>query len=510
MIRLCEGIFSSLNVYAQPCLITSVNLRPQCFHAIRNFACNQIRMCSSVLTKKNFYKEPRSVIPPVLWKRAFASTVVNIPLSIPDKCTTLNTTSLKFEEFPLAKIRSDPLRSFEMLNNRLKTLGFTAPFPEFAPAVQYLEKELDTCEILNFLKNNKYAQMQHKLVKMELLSLKYEFKVEDKDYPHRTNYGPYPYIPTINAIRRALEFIDTFIRCTYKDVSPLYHADRYIYHYNHVYDSNFVYFPLIKELTSKDFILTRSIPIGFLGVSAKPVFADGYYNSPLDFFIHDVNHVRRLRSYNDLFQKKNQLQNKEMFEIFHRFVMDEIWPHIQIENNMTEEEKNIRQILELFYFELIHEYALTSDIDSFKAALIFKSGDPSPFEHMIESTFRSEDLESIRLPNNNLISGYSSWKPLEVVPTIRYFFDKGPNFLTSAYNKCINGFYDNHYARASHLPIHCKRTPQLFFQAGKRLLNVHRLTELVSDDVLMKLFNVEGPIEKYPNQDLIVPTPKKN
>lgn len=510
MIRLCRGMFLSLNVYAQPCLRASVNLQPQCLHAIRNLAYNQIRRCSSVLIDKNFYKESKSVIPSVLRKRAFASTVVNIPLSISDKCTTQDTTSPKFEEFPLAKIRNDPLRSFEMLSKRLKTFGFTAPFPEFAPAVQYLEKELDACEILDFLKDNNYAQMQHKLVKMELLSLKYKFKVENKDYPHRTNYGPYPYIPTINAIRRALEFIDTFIRCTYKEVSPLYHADRYSYHYNHIYDSNFVYFPLIEELTSKDFILTRSIPIGFLGVSAKPVFADGYYNSPLDFFIHDVNHVRRLRSYNDLFQNKNQLQDKEMFEVFHRFVMDEMWPHIQIENNMTEEEKNIRQILELFYFELIHECALTCDIDSFKSALMFKSGDPSPFEHMIESTFKPDDIENIRLPNNNLISGYSNWKSREGMPTIRYFFDKGPNFLTSAYNKCINGFYDNHYARSRHLPIHCKRTPQLFFQAGKRLLNVHHLTDLVSDDRLMKLFKIEGPIEKYPNQDLIVPTPKKD
>ncbi|HRD55652.1 MAG TPA: hypothetical protein PLC42_04555 [Parachlamydiaceae bacterium] len=449
------------------------------------------------------------MIPSIVQKRAFASMVVNTPLSIPDKSTILDVTPSKFEEFPLAKICSDPLRSFEMLSNRLKTLGFTAPFPEFASVVQYLEKEIDTYEVLDFLKNNKYAEMQHKLVKMELLSLKYKFKVENKDYPHRTNYGPYPYMPTINAIRRALEFIDTFVRCTYKDVSGLYHADRYIYHYNHVYDSNFVYFPLIEELTSRDFILTRSIPIGFLGVSAKPIFADGYYNSPLDFFIHDVNHVRRLRSYNDLFKKKNQIQDKEMFEEFHRFVINEIWPHIQIKNNMTEEEKSIRQILELFYFELIHEYALTSDVESFKSALMFKSGDPSPFEHMIESTFKPDNLESIRLLNNNLISGYSSWKPQEEVPTIRYFFDKGPNFLTSAYNKCINGFYDNHYVRGGHLPSYCKRTPELFFQAAKQLLNVHHLNEMISDDRLMQLFKIEGPIEKYPNQDLIVPILKK-
>lgn len=119
----------------------------------------------------------------------------------------------------------------------------------------------------------------------------------------------------------------------------------------------------------------------------------------------------------------------------------------------------------------------------------------------------SKPIRRIRIESRPTL--YSSWKPREA-PTIRYFFDKGPNFLKSAYNKCINGFYDNHYARASHLPIHCKRTPQLFFQAGKRLLNVHHLNEMVSDDRLMKLFKIEGPIEKYPNQDLIVPSLKKD
>lgn len=413
------------------------------------------------------------------------------------------------EEIPLSKICSDPLRSFEILNRRLKILGPTAPFPEFAPVVHYLESELDTRKIIDFIMTNKFAEIQHKLVKMELLSLKYQFKVEELNYPHKVNHGPYPYIPTINAIRNTLEFIDSYIRCTYKDVSPLYHTDRYLYHYNHVYDSNFVYFPLIEELTTSDFIKTRCVPIGFLGVSVKHVFADGYYNSPLDFFFHDVNHVRRLRSYNDLFKNKIQLQDSECFNLFHQFVNDELEPHIKIESNMKEEEKELRQILELFYFELIHEYALTTDIDSFKTALMFKSGGPSPFEHMIDETFNPDEIESIRLPNNNLISGYSNLKKCENVPTIRYFFDKGPNFLTSAYNKCINGFYDNNYGRSNKLPEYSRRTPELFFKAGKRFLEVHHLIELISDKDLANLFIIAGPIEKYPNENLVIPTHNK-
>jgi hypothetical protein len=38
---------------------------------------------------------------------------------------------------------------------------------------------------------------------------------------------------------------------------------------------------------------------------------------------------------------------------------------------------------------------------------------------------------------------------------------------------------------------------------------VHHLNEIVSDESLMQLFKMEGPIEKYPNLKLIVPSPEK-
>ncbi len=49
------------------------------------------------------------------------------------------------------------------------------------------------------------------------------------------------------------------------------------------------------------------------------------------------------------------------------------------------------------------------DTEQLKAAFVFKSGQPSPFEHMIDESF-NEELEKLRLPNTNLNSGFTFFK----------------------------------------------------------------------------------------------------
>ena len=51
-----------------------------------------------------------------------------------------------------------------------------------------------------------------------------------------------------------------------------------------------------------------------------------------------------------------------------------------------------------------------------KAAFAFKSGQPSPFEHMIDESFNAQELKKLRLPNSNLNSGFTFLKVIQKNP----------------------------------------------------------------------------------------------
>ena len=89
----------------------------------------------------------------------------------------------------------------------------------------------------------------------------------------------------------------------------------------------------------------RCIPVGLNGVSAKTTFADAYFNTPLEFWVHDMNHNRRFASYNRRYFEKHGITEEkekvEHYEEFHRTITEKILPEIVVKKSMTQEEKNI-------------------------------------------------------------------------------------------------------------------------------------------------------------------------
>ena len=127
-------------------------------------------------------------------------------------------------------------------------------------------------------------------------------------------------------------------------------------------------------------------------------------------------------------------------------------------------------------------------------------------EYMSDHEFNHKVLETLRLPSFLLKSGFSSFEPGQKNLIVNYFFDRSPHFLTTAYNKAINGFYDHYLDRSADLPPLEQRTTDLFFTAAKRLLAIHGLSKRVSDETLKDLLILKGPLEKYLNEKLIIPT----
>lgn len=95
---------------------------------------------------------------------------------------------------------------------------------------------------------------------------------------------------------------------------PLYHADRYYYHqYPLLFENKrVVIFLTDAPLDFMDLIKVRSVPIGFVGVTFETIFADRHYQSPLDFFIHDINHVRRMQAYSDIIVNNSMSESETL------------------------------------------------------------------------------------------------------------------------------------------------------------------------------------------------------
>jgi len=114
------------------------------------------------------------------------------------------------------------------------------------------------------------------------------------------------YRPTIETIVDLLEFIDIMCRSNSEDCkgssSPYFHTRRYIYYLKYMldqYDDGHILVPTYLNIGASDFIKSRCVPVYFLGCHPDPEYADEYYNTPLEFFSHDVQHARRQLYYTD-------------------------------------------------------------------------------------------------------------------------------------------------------------------------------------------------------------------
>jgi hypothetical protein len=395
------------------------------------------------------------------------------------------------------------MQAYRIFQSRLTDYGNLAPFPEFEPAVSHLLEALARYAADPALKENHDLQRYIHMSKIRLMSVMVGFSV-DKGHPQSAPFPQaYPYIPTIEAVRDALTTLDVLARKKYDNLPDLYHTDRYSHHYTHIYNSDFIWFPFASELTLDDFIELRGVPISFLGVSAEPVHADAYFNSPLEFFIHDVNHIRRLEGYNDQLIERLGMEPEEVYQIMSdqaaKFV-----PHIKIIPDMDLEEREVRQILSVLLFEYLHELAFTPDPETFKAAVLQEPGALSPFEVITDSATEVIDSDARRLDNFNIASGYSMSRFYKSnhgqAPTIRFFYDRFPNFITSAYNKCTSDFFDTAEKRADFLPPMERRTEDLFVRAVVRMLKLYDQEELLGEEAIRGLLQSKVATITYPTQ----------
>jgi hypothetical protein len=424
---------------------------------------------------------------------------------------------------PIKAIIDDPVGVYKTIVERIEQLGPLAPMPEFEPAVRFLQKELVHPDVIEYCKDNAFAEGARQLALNGLWHVDLAFEVSPETGGYHQHKPPaqgrFPYMTTLKVIDEAISFFDSFERATKRGHDYHYQLDRYRYHglsLPHLAD--WLVMPTNDPISLKDLIVARAAPIGLMMVSSRTSFLDAYFNSPLNAKIHDDNHSRRMLSENHGYFTRNNIttpaQKMAVYEEFQCTIKDVILPSIAITKDMPEAEKNVRKAMLILYFEYLHEYAKTPDRETLKEEFMFQPDGPSAFEVVLRQGDSSAELEKRRLDNKNLDSGaiFTKGAPGN---TVYYFMDKGRNFLTSAYNKVSHGFFDNGKGNLSQVPPLQAQTPALFAEAAQRIMRTFNITAeesgLTYSKIVSLLLNqTEGDIlgknlETYPGHDLTNP-----
>lgn len=410
------------------------------------------------------------------------------------------------------KLITDPVGVYKDFFSRIQKNGQMASFPEFEPVVRFLISELESEYVQKILKENPILAFELKEVKTFLFHINLKFELEDGvEYPYAVPFeAPFPYRPTIDAIESAIRFFDKVNRAdTENKAVKLYHFDRYCYHrHSLVSNQNIILFPTMQELSLVDFIKTRSVPISFIGVVSRTTRVDGHYQSPLDFWYHDLNHARRLYAY--IKNRLHELGYHKDEEIFvyiksvQTFAEEIIMPHfVDLPINLTEEEKEMRKMATMIIFEIIHETALTLERDSIINDLLRPNG-PQPFEVM--GLDNLSNVEELRTPTGNLKSGASFGDfSLNKATRVSYFLDKTSiGLLANVFSKLNHSYYDEADHINEGVVAVMYRTPEFIALAAKYILTVLKYESIPSDEELFELVvNREGLKERILHTPLI-------
>jgi hypothetical protein len=407
------------------------------------------------------------------------------------------------------RVLRDRAGTYEELSKRLREKGPNASFPEFKPVVDKLIEDLKADWFTEVIEENPVLRFELEEVRTMLFHVNIKFSHENAElYPYATPFeGIYPYRPTLDAIEKAVALFDKVDRLSRPDEAvPLYHFDRYAYHrHRMISDPRVVIIPTMMSLGFNELIRVRSVPIGFIGVTTRGFRVDRHYQTPLDFWYHDLNHVRRMVEY--LFQTLRQLKamtitdEVRLYQSMDEFISDTLMPHLEkipIEEDRDKFAK--RAMLRVIVFEILHESALPADRQAIIDDLLRRPGITQPFEFMFDQAPPPGfDHEQLRTDTGNLQSGSRAFRSQEGKPVnIHFIHDRALALLANVYNKLTHGFFDSPDDPKNYVVPTDYRTPERILEAAKELFSILDYHEYPDDGALLGWITArEGSPEKF-------------
>ncbi len=272
---------------------------------------------------------------------------------------------------------------FEANNNSLYT-----DIEELYPAVNRMMMELFSEKMNSICKRKPILIGMRDLVVMDLRAVTLG------------NRNFCPYLPTILALGRALDFFDLVTRHKkgfYKKLpsdivishnpreiqGAYYHSFRYKYRIDEILSSGMlpeeIVIPTFEPLSATDLLKVRGVPIRFVGLSTTDIYVDEFLQSPREFYAHDWNHSYRMMREDKFTMEKYHMTREKLIEESNQFIEDYI-TKIKILKYDTEEEREIKKLKKIILFEVVHEDArpfLKEVIGEYVQQL---EGKPVPFE----------------------------------------------------------------------------------------------------------------------------------
>ncbi|BBB64838.1 hypothetical protein UNDYM_0585 [Undibacterium sp. YM2] len=166
-----------------------------------------------------------------------------------------------------------------------------------------------------------------------------------------------PYAPTLRILFEAVGFFDVACR-TDKNLSTHFQK-KYWYRYEELMRRipEVIIIPTFDNISATDLMKIRGTPVYFVGVSTEPVYVDEFWQSPLEFLIHDLNHAWKMMDMDDRFFKhRPEVSRDELINKSNAFIR-EYFPTIAIQKTDTEEQKEMKKLKKILLFEVGHEDA---------------------------------------------------------------------------------------------------------------------------------------------------------
>ncbi len=364
---------------------------------------------------------------------------------------------LESQKSLIREVSNNSLETYNEMSERLKKFGPEASFSkELGPVAEHLALQLAHDDVVKKLAASDpvFAEFRNSVL-LDLQRVK------------KTDAGvEYPYVSTLESIQRAVEFFDIVRRADDPTRSPkLYHSHRYEY-YGHYLKSKIpdhITLPTLVSLGATDILKTRGVPIGLIGVNTDVTWVDGFWQTPYEFWIHDINHSRRMFQFFSEAAEAQGLSVEEFAKVSDKFVKEKLMPLISISKKdqqfvasyvrkvsqkpplaPTQEESeayaraNKKRLLKVLLFEILHEDALAAAPEIVKNATLRPPNLITPFEY---------------IDGNKVV----------------YIMEPGATTLAYTYRKLAHDFYDMPGARIDNIVAPEFRTREYIVEAAETL-----------------------------------------
>jgi hypothetical protein len=373
----------------------------------------------------------------------------------------------------IKQLKEYPVKVYSNLKRRLELNGQNASFPEFIGVVGYIIKEL--------FQNKTNQDIIKKDFALSKLIEEYKFTLMSILIENRYFF---PYRITIEVIEQGLHFLDVIARIKNPNLPNYYHTVRYhtYFYYLLELEPNGIVIPTFAELDVLFFIQTRCVPIYVLGITSTPLYVDMYTNTPLEFFIHDVGHSRRLHQemerYYDVFirNKKYESQRSPFNLTSREDFYNEQYHYTKTLLNIINHTKDKQRanLKKLILFEVLHEQSSPVTKNEI-CRRIQMSYDRFPVEKFRES--KDHFIKMVFSPSAD------------------------PTTLSHMYHKLVHGFYDSPKDPMESLLKAEYRTVEKIADVAVELINDLNCKQKSSTHTLKKLITNT----KYANEYLTKP-----